>query len=122
MKNASPWPEISYFKEGTRWAEQVMAELELIDSIDWYDLYKSNIEGTYWRIAKVDKYQTRYLERIDCIVNWEKCDTTELRKQLLIENRGGLTVESCRYTGCGISAVKGSAFCVDHTYGMGVRE
>ena len=122
MKNTPPWPEISYFKEGTPWAKQVMAKLELVETIDWYDLFKSSQDGTYWRLAKADKYQTRYLEKIHSIINWEAYDTTELQKQLLIENRGGLSTEPCGWSGCAINVVKGSAFCVNHTYEMGVRE
>ena len=79
-------------------------------------------DGSLWRLDAPDKYQTRYLVRISRQEGWASVDTTQLEKDLLIRNRGGLSAEVCRFRNCPNLAILESAFCVDHTYEMGVRE
>jgi hypothetical protein len=116
------WPAISYFHSGTAFAQRALAQLEFLDRADWYELYRHKIDGTHWRLEAADKYQQRFLVRIDDIGNWKTYDSSPLEKGLLLESRGGLSSEACMWRHCGAPSLKGSAYCLDHTYEKGVRK
>lgn len=99
-----------------------MRELEFIDRKNWHELYRRVEDGTHWRLDADDKFQQRYLVRIDDIQNWAAFDSSELEKQLLVESRGGLGSEQCICAGCSDPVLLGSAFCLNHTYERGVRK
>jgi len=117
-----PWPRASYFNSGTAEARQRMAELELVDRANWYELYFRKADGTHWRLDADDKYQQRFLVQIDDLANWSAFDSGPLEKSLLLERRGGLSEEACLQLGCGERSLKGSAFCLNHTFERGVRK
>jgi hypothetical protein len=69
-----------------------------------------------------DKYQTLYAIKVPSKDNWEKFDGTFLIKERMIQNRGGLEVDvKCIWENCGLNAVLGSTYCVDHLYDTGAR-
>lgn len=122
--NTSPvqdWPDILYYHDGSRTADIVQATFREIDRTEWYVLYRGP-DGSYWRLDVWAKYQTRFLVRLKQREGWLEFDSTSLEKWLLLSNRGGCSDEKCRQAGCDLYALNGSAFCLDHTYEMGVRE
>ena len=117
-----PWPDISYFREESKWSSQVLSELEKVDEADWFCLYFRKSDSSYWRLAIYDKYQTRHLVRIHDLADWVGFDSSELEKRLLFEHRGGLSDEKCRWSKCQEQTILKSAFCLEHSYKLGVRE
>lgn len=116
------WPKASFFDDGTEAARDAMGELELVERANWYELYRRKSDSTYWRIASPDKYESRFLIRIEDLNGWSTFDSTPLEQQLLLQSRGGLGKESCMVQGCCQLVVLNSAFCLAHTYERGVRK
>ena len=116
------WPSASYFNAGTAEAQHRMQELELIDRANWYELYRHKSNGTYWRLDADDKYQQRFLVKIDALEGWSAFDSSHLEMSLLCNGRGGASTEKCIQMGCSELSLKGSAFCLKHTYERGVRK
>ena len=116
---STTWPCVSYFNSGTAAARTAMRELEFIDRKNWHELYRRPEDGTHWRLDAEDKFQQRYLVRIDDRQNWDSFDSSELEKQLLLESRGGLGAAQCVCAGCRVQVLLGSAFCLNHTYERG---
>lgn len=75
----------------------------------------------YYKVDEWDKYQTCYAVKIPSAENWQAFDSESLIKEVMIKNRGGLSKESCMWSGCEMKQVKGSAFCVNHLYSGGTR-
>jgi hypothetical protein len=40
VRTHMPWPRANYFNSGTAEARQRMAELQLVDRANWYELYR----------------------------------------------------------------------------------
>jgi hypothetical protein len=99
-----------------------MAELELVDRANWYELYRHKADGSHWRLGADEKYEQRFLVRIDDLAIWSTFDSSPLEKALLLERRGGLSHEVCIQQGCNERTLKGSAFCLNHTFERGVRK
>jgi hypothetical protein len=116
------WPTISYFHEGTRWAREVKKELVEVDHREWRILCRAKSDGSYWLLDAEDKFQTRFLTRLEQTNEWWQRDTSSLEKQLLYESRGGVSGERCMWAGCGGEALNRSAYCLEHTYAAGTRE
>ena len=116
------WPTISYFHEGRRESKQKLAALEFIQHGETANLYRHKHTGEFWRLDSREKFDTRYLTRVPGEQRWQEYDATEAEKALLFKHRGGEATDRCRWSGCASNAIKGSAFCLDHTFQMGVRE
>ena len=116
------WPRASYFNSGTAEARQRMSELELVDRANWYELYRHKSDGSHWRLDADDKYQQRFLVQIEDLANWSTFDSSSLEKALLLGRRGGLSEDTCIQQGCNERMLKGSAFCLNHTFERGVRK
>jgi hypothetical protein len=116
------WPQIDYFHSGQAKSKAKLASLELVAEESWRQLYRHKTDGTYWRLDTEDKFQERFLVRIEDPSSWSSFDATSLEKSLLLSNRGGLASEKCLMGGCAQRVIVGSAFCLDHTYAQGVRK
>jgi hypothetical protein len=116
------WPIAAYFNEGTSGAQQQLAELELVGRANWRELYRHKSNGSYWRLDVADKYQQRFLVRMDTSDGWETVDTSDVEKALLLAHRGGLGSAPCMQQGCSAAILLGSAFCLGHTYDRGMRK
>lgn len=116
------WQQASYFNEGTAEGRHVMAQLEFVERANWYELYRHKINGTYWRLDAADKYQQRFLVRVERLEDWSTFDSGPLEQSLLLARRGGLGIDRCMQMGCDEVVLKGSAFCLGHTYERGVRQ
>jgi len=99
-----------------------MAELELVDRANWYELYRRKADDTHWRLDADDKYQQRFLVRIDELASWHTYDSSPLEKALLLDRRRGVGEERCLRQDCAQLVLKGLAFCLDHTFERGVRK
>jgi hypothetical protein len=119
---SNEWPIASYFNSGTASAREVMNQLEFVDRRDWYELYRHKTDQTLWRLDTEDKYQQRFLVRVDDVSEWWAFDARPLHEALLQERRGGLGTAECIWQGCSERVLKGSAMCVRHMYDQGVRK
>lgn len=117
----SAWPRISYFDAGTPAADERLRELVLLDRQQWVELYRRARDGTHWRIDADDRYQQRFLVRIDELAGWASFDASALEMQLLLAQRGGLGTEACVCAGCHAPVLLGSAFCLPHSHAQGLR-
>ncbi|WIT12121.1 hypothetical protein PFX98_00520 [Paucibacter sediminis] len=119
---STPWPRASYFNDGTAAARHAMEDLELVERANWLELYRRKSDDSYWRLTAAEKYEQRFLIRIENVQGWSSFDSAPLERQLLLERRGGLGKEACITQGCSQPVVLGSAFCLEHTYERGVRK
>ena len=116
------WPSASYFNAGTAEAKHRLQELELIERANWYELYRHKSNGTYWRLDADDKYQQRFLVKINNLEGWAAFDSSPFEMSLLSNRRGGTSTGKCIQMGCSEQVLNGSAFCLKHTYERGVRK
>ena len=77
--------------------------------------------GALWAIDEWDKYQWQVVTRVQEREGWDKVDTTDLRKQLLLKSRGELTDTECIWAECHGKAVAGVVYCLDHLWETGAR-
>lgn len=119
---AYDWPDASYFDDGTASAQQRLAELELVDRADWFELYRRKSDASHWRLDVADKYAQRFLVRVHSLDHWASWDASAQHKALLLAQRGGLDTGRCMQMGCNASALRASAFCLDHSYAQGIRK
>jgi hypothetical protein len=119
---SAEWPNASYFNSGTASAREVMSQLEFVERKDWYELYRRTTDHSLWRLDAEDKYQHRFLIRVDDGSEWWAFDARPLQEALLYESRGGLGSSKCIWQGCSEQVIKGSAMCLKHTYEQGVRK
>ena len=96
--------------------------LKQLDMANWTRLFRCNICEQLWAIDEWEKYQWQFAFKVESSEGWQKVDFTDLRKQHLIQSRGGLTNEKCIWAGCEGHRVKGVAYCADHLYKTGARE
>jgi hypothetical protein len=122
MPALSSWPSIRYFDHETDESQQCLMELEFMERVDWYELYRHRKDGSLWRIEVLDKYQQSYLTRIDNSSNWSSFDASALQKSLLLESRGGLLSDVCIEKDCIDRCLKGSVFCLNHSFQRGIRK
>lgn len=85
------WPRASDLDSATPGARHRMAALELVDQANWYVPHRHKADGSYWRLDADDKYQQRFLIRVDEHSAWATFDSRPLEKALQLEARGGLT-------------------------------
>lgn len=114
------WPKISYFHSGSRWAREVKSELRVIYRSGHRLLCERASAGRYWILDDKSKGNTRFLVSLPSNCDWRNYDTSTLEKELLEDERGGLSEDQCRWKDCRLKAVKSSAFCTEHTYELGV--
>jgi hypothetical protein len=112
-------PDVFYIEDAPNKFDKKFVE---IDIGDWIRLYECPKCTTLWAIDEWDKYTWQIVFRILNRKNWESEITTEKRKQLLFNSRGGLTSEECIYMGCDKKRVKGVVYCIDHLYDTGARK
>jgi len=97
-------------------------DFDLVDKKDWYELYQSKSDTSYWRLDSWDKYQQRFFLKLDSKRNWTKFDGNELMMNLLLETRG-VSDELCVWKDCKNPALNALAYCVYHAYGeIGIRK
>lgn len=88
---------------------------------DWIWLGSCPVCGALWAVDEWDKYQDQVVTRVRHRAEWETRDATEMRKQLLLKSRGGLTEGLCIWAGCKGKTVKGVVYCLEHLWQTGAR-
>ena len=70
--------------------------------------------------SRVDKYQQRFLVRIDELASWHTYTQVPLKKRFswIVE----VALARCVRQDCAQLVLKGSAFCLDHTFERGIRK
>jgi hypothetical protein len=102
--------------------QKLMMRLAELATGNWVRLCRCRRCGQLWRVDEWDKYQIQFAVKIADSSGWQEFDSEPLRKQFLVESRGGVTEESCNWAGCEKHRLKGVAYCVDHLYATGTRE
>ena len=88
----------------------------------WILLLQCSDCESIWQVDRWDKHQVSLCIRIEYSKNWQKFDCTEVRKKYISTNRGGKSIDICRWKDCNKRAIKGMAFCEECAYEkMGVR-
>lgn len=111
-------PNAFFLDEGPSNFEKALTRLE---KKNWIWLGVCPNCGALWSIDECDKYQWQVATRVLDKNGWDNADTTDLRKQLLLKSRGGVTESNCNWSGCHGKAVKGVVFCLDHLWKTGTR-
>lgn len=98
--------------------------VEIVDRKDsgWGELRICRICGQHWQLDKWDKLQTICAIKIDFPDDWQNYDDKSDRMQLLIDSRGGLSEVRCIKAICQNKAFKSLAYCLEHSYEIGLRE
>ena len=93
------------------------------DQSDWLKLSQCPNCGQHWQIEPFEKDQISYAIRVDDAANWLSFYDKAIRKNYLLQTRGGVTEETCRMQHCQNNALKGLAYCLDCAYEkLGLRE
>ncbi len=69
-----------------------------------------------WHIDIAKNNQVGLCVKVNSKEEWLKLDMTQTRVQLMVNNHGGLSFNSCRWKSCDKNCVKGLAFCPIHAY------
>lgn len=110
---------ISYLEDVS---DTFLNNLELIDSNNLYDLYKCKRCKQHWRINNLDKFIHQFVVKLQDKDNWENEDYSDIEKEFILEYRGGLSDDECMKYGCDKNCVRGTAYCIDHLYELGVKK
>lgn len=100
--------------------KQLYPNFEMIKASDWRALLKCPVCGQLWSVDEWDKYQVQLAVKLPDANTW-KLDDTDRRKAFLLRSRGGYDAGTCFRAGCEAKSIKGSAYCVDHSYAVGMR-
>jgi hypothetical protein len=106
------------------YASPFLARLERISTKGdgWTTLRRCPICEQHWQIDEYDKYQAGLAIKVAEPGAWLTFDDRPVRKEYLIQRRGGLGTERCIWAGCSNTVLKDSAHCPDHAYEiMGAR-
>ncbi|MDQ6786373.1 MAG: hypothetical protein M3033_06085 [Acidobacteriota bacterium] len=71
---------------------------------------------------KWDKLQTICAIKINFPKDWQNYDDKPDRVELLMNSRGGLSEAECIKANCQNKALKSLAYCLKHSYEIGLRE
>lgn len=94
---------------------------ESLDEIEWdpgrwATLNKCSECQQLWHIDIAKANEIGLCVKVESEDDWKRQDITQARIQLMVNNRGGLTAEKCRWKQCVNHCVKGLAFCPQHAY------
>src|SRR5680860_323487 len=102
--------------------QSIESEFELIDRKDWYILYRSKTDNSYWRLDESDKYQERFFVQLESIEKWTEFNDNTLRIELLKKSRG-LSNKKCIWKDCDKTALNNLVYCEHHAFNeMGIRK
>lgn len=110
----------SIYYADDRVLQMVERDLELIERAPWYELYESRADRSLWRLDETDKYQERFLVRVDSKTGWPDFDAHQLQIALLERTRG-VGDERCSIKDCERLALNKLAYCAIHAHGTGIR-
>ncbi len=82
----------------------------------WATLNRCTECGQLWHIDIAKTNQVGLCIKVNSEAEWKTLDATQMRVQLMVNNHGGLSFETCRWKQCNQNCVKGLAFCPQHAY------
>lgn len=82
----------------------------------WATLNKCKDCGQIWHVDMAKKDEMGLCIKLDKASDWDSMDVTQTRVQLMVNNHGGLSFDTCRWKQCSNNCVKGLAFCPQHAY------
>jgi len=88
---------------------------------DWGNLYRCSKCDQLWAIDDYDRLRVQVAVALASAVGWEGADTTDVRKALLLQHRGGASSDACMWAGCVDDQVKGVVYCIEHLWSTGIR-
>lgn len=94
---------------------EALDELEW-DPENWATLNRCPECEQLWHIDIAKANQVGLCVKVDSESQWKALDMTQTRIQLMVNNHGGLSFETCRWKQCTNNCVKGLAFCPQHAY------
>ena len=103
--------------------DSAIGRFDELETGDWERLVRCPRCGQLWSVDKPDGYTRSFAIKMPRREGWREFDTTPLRRQYLVQSRGGLTDENCIWLGCEQRRVRGGVvYCADHLYETGARE
>lgn len=82
----------------------------------WATLNRCPICQQLWHIDIAKQNDIGVCAKITTEQDWQQLDTTNLKIQLMVQNHGGITNDTCQWKQCDQLCVKGLAFCPGHAY------
>ncbi|NVK21597.1 MAG: metal-binding protein [Kangiellaceae bacterium] len=82
----------------------------------WATLNQCSECGQLWHIDIAKQNEIGLCIKVPDQASWKTLDPTQIRLQLMVQNRGGLSDETCKWKQCNERCVKGLAFCPVHAY------
>lgn len=113
--------ELESLADITQSYTEFIKNLQLLSYGQQVKLMKCFTCNQLWIVEEWDKYQASYAVKIQTDVNWQDFDFSDLIKERIIHNRGGLGLSKCVYANCESRQVNSSAYCAHHLYEMGKR-
>jgi len=111
----------SVLTETSNTYQEFISGLVRLEVGNWVLLMQCPKCDQLYKVQEWDKYQNTYALKVASSEGWQDVDIESPIKERMIQNRGGLSAEACRWSGCKERQVKGSAFCVHHLYEGGTR-
>jgi hypothetical protein len=112
-------PQVLHIKDDQ--PEVPWPNLRRLATTNWKTLFVCTQCEMLWATDIADKYQVRLAMKVATIDGWDT-ESTDLRKEFLLQSHGGLGTAPCGWIGCENIQVKGSAYCVDHLFATGARD
>ena len=91
----------------------------------WVNLVRCPSCGQHWQVDEVEyPHQLQLAARVDDAAAWNPSSRQDeaLRKDFVIQSRGGLSTQRCAWVGCTQRALRDLAYCVDCGFQRGLRE
>ncbi|WP_251359759.1 metal-binding protein [Kangiella sp. TOML190] len=82
----------------------------------WATLNQCADCGQLWHIDIAKANEVGLCVKLTNRQAWDSLDMTQAKVQLMVNNRGGLSFDICRWKDCQSNCVKGLAFCPHHAY------
>ena len=100
----------------------VLKQYDVLETSEWTRLVCCPDCKQLWVLDGYEQGLREMAIKIPKRDGWQDFDTMPLRRQYLVESRGGLTGEKYIWQGCDQRRVKGVFYCADHLYETGARE
>jgi len=118
MCSCSDLPDLIYVEEHPT---DLFVRMEHVGTGNWVELYHCPSCHQFWRVDAWDKYQVQIAVKVPSQEEWLSFDCKPLILDAIVQVRGGLSSETCVWSGCGAKAVNGVAYCPVHLSEAGAR-
>ncbi len=98
-----------------------VAQFDPVAGGAWVNLFRCPECLQLWRVDVWDKLQTQTAVKVPSQADWESFDSKPLILDSIVQQRGGLSDDTCIRAGCNARAVKTVVYCVEHLFAVGAR-